>query len=79
MSSEIKKKKYQGPEEIIEDFFDIKTVIFPFSLMLREKEKYIYSGEEKMLFQKRHPIYRFLLLNEFSEYLIKNDLLKEGD
>ncbi len=75
MSSDIKKKKYQGPKEV----FDIKTVVFPFSLIPRKKEEYIYSGEEKMLFQKRHPIYRSLLLNEFSEYLIKNDLLKEGD
>lgn len=27
--------------------------IFPFSLMPRKKEEYIYSGEEKIFFQKR--------------------------
>ena len=66
MSSEIKKKKYQGPEEPIEEKFDVRALIIPFSLMLGKKEEYIYTGGEKIPFSNRHPIYRELILSEFA-------------
>ena len=70
MSSEIKKKKYQGLEGPIEERFDIKALILPFSLIPGKKEEYIYTGGEKIPFSERHPVYRELFLSEFSETLI---------
>ena len=69
MSSKIEKKKYQEPEEPIYETFDIKTIILPFSLINGTKEEFIYTGEERILFRRRHPIYVTIFLNEFSEYL----------
>ena len=66
MSSEIKKKKYQGPEVPIEEEFDVKAMVLPFSLMSRKKEEYIYFGGEKIPFRERHPVYRELFLSEFT-------------
>ncbi len=66
MSSEITKKKYQEPEVDIEEKFDLKTIIFPFSFMPGKKEDYIYTGGEKIPFNERHPAYRELFLSEFT-------------
>jgi hypothetical protein len=66
MSSEIKKKKYQGSEEPIEEKFDVKIIILPFSLMSGNKEEYFYIGGEKIPFSERHPVYRELFLSEFT-------------
>jgi len=66
MSSNIKKRKYQEPEEPIEKNFNIKTVILPFSLMPGKKDEYIYIGGEKMPFSKRHPVYQEIFLSEFA-------------
>ena len=66
MSSNIKKRKYQEPEEQIEEKFNVKTVIFPFSLLPGKREEYIYTGEEKIPFSERHPVYRELFLSEFA-------------
>jgi len=71
MSSNIKKRKYQEPEEPIEGNFDVKTVIFPFSLLPGKRELYIYTGEEKIPFRERHPVYQELFLSEFKIYLNK--------
>ena len=69
MSSEIKKRKYQGLEEQIEENFDVKTIILPFSLMSGKKEEYIYTGGEKLPFRKRHPEYKRLFMSEFAKDL----------
>ena len=53
-------------QEPIEEKFDVKALILPFSLMLGKKEEYIYTGGEKILFSNRHPIYRELFLSEFA-------------
>ncbi|KKL61635.1 hypothetical protein LCGC14_2193350 [marine sediment metagenome] len=69
MSSEVKKRKYLGPKAPIKEKFDVSNVIFPFSLMPGKKEEYIYTGEEKMVFSKRNPVYRDLFLSEFDVYV----------
>ncbi|KKL81029.1 hypothetical protein LCGC14_1998880 [marine sediment metagenome] len=66
MSSEIKKRKFQGPEEPIEEKFNVKTIIIPFYLMPGRKKEYIYTGGEKIPFSERHPVYRELFLSEFA-------------
>ncbi|KKL51337.1 hypothetical protein LCGC14_2296470 [marine sediment metagenome] len=69
MSSKIEKKKYQEPKGLKDELFDVKIIILPFSLIHGTKEEFIYTGEEKIPFRKRHPIYVSIFLNEFSEYL----------
>jgi len=66
MSSEIKKRKYQEPEEPTEENFDVKTLILPFSLLPGKKEEFIYTGGEKIPFRERHPVYQELFLGEFT-------------
>jgi len=36
---------------------------------LFQPSSFIYTGEEKMPFNKRHPVYRELFLNEFVIFL----------
>ncbi len=69
MSSEIKKKKYIKLEEFSEKRISIKSLILPFSLFPGKKEEYIYHGEEKMPFSRRHPVYIETFLSEFAIYL----------
>ena len=66
MSSEVKKRKHFGPKVSIKERFDVSYVIIPFSLMPGKIKEYIYTGEEKMVFSKRNPIYRELFLSEFA-------------
>ena len=67
MSSRATDKKHHGIENNIRDSFQVKNVIIPFSLFYGNRENYIYSGEEKIPFRKRHPLYKVILLNEFKE------------
>ncbi len=72
MSLETKKKEYQDFKEIGEEEFDIKSLVLSFAFFpetQKVEEEYIYTGEEKISFSKRHPVYRALFLNEFSEHL----------
>ncbi len=70
MSSEIKKRKYQEPEEP-QKKLNLKPLIISFSIFLERGEEFIYNGEERMLFSERHPVYRSLFLSEFATYLKK--------
>ena len=69
MSSKSIKKfvKIEYKEE--EEFFDLKRVVTPFSLFFLKDERYIYDGSEKILFSRRDPLYKTILLQEFSDSL----------
>ena len=67
MSSKSIDRKYHDTRNDFRDSFRLKNVIIPLSSIFTAKERYIYSGEEKIPFNKRHPVYRVLLLNEFRE------------
>ena len=67
MSSKSVDKKYHEIEYDIRESFQIKNLIIPFSLFFGNQESCIYSGEEKIPFKKRHPLYKVILLNEFRE------------
>jgi len=67
MSSKSVDKKNHEIEYDIRESFQIKNLIIPFSLFFGNQESYIYSGEEKIPFKKRNPLYKVILLNEFRE------------
>lgn len=67
MSSRAIDKKHHEIEYDIKQSLQIKNVIIPFSLFYGNRESYIYSGEEKFPFKKRHPLYKIIMLNEFRE------------
>lgn len=67
MSSKSVDKKHHEIEYDIRESFQIKNIIIPFSLFCGNRERYIYSGEEKIPFKERHPLYKAILLNEFLE------------
>lgn len=67
MSSRAIDKKHHEIEDNIRDSFQVKNIIIPFSFFFRTHESYIYSGEEKIPFRKRHPLYKIVMLNEFRE------------
>jgi len=45
---------------------DLKRVVIPFSSVFLKNEKFIYDGSEKVPFSKRDPLYKTILLQEFS-------------
>ena len=67
MSSKVIDKKHHEIRDDTRDSFQVRNVIIPFSLIFGNQETYIYSGDEKMPFSKRLPLYRAILLNEFKE------------
>ena len=67
MSSKSVDKKFHEIEYNIRDSFQVKNVLVPFSSFFGNRERYIYSGEEKIPFKKRHPLYKVILLNEFTD------------
>jgi len=67
MSSRAIDRKHHENKYDIRESFQVKNVFIPFSLFFGTPEDYIYSGEEKIPFKKRHPLYKAILLNEFRE------------
>lgn len=67
MSSKSIKKETVRIEFEIKEGFQVKSLAVPYSLFFRNQESFIYSGEEKIPFKKRHPRYKLILLNEFRE------------
>ncbi len=52
-----------------EDSIDFNKIIIPFSKFgISKCSEYIYEGLEKMIFKERHPRYKSILLDEFSEF-----------
>jgi hypothetical protein len=68
MSSRSIKKKFVKIEYKEEaEYFDLKRVVIPFSLFFPKDEIFIYDGNEKIPFSKRDPLYKTILLREFSD------------
>ncbi len=68
MSSRSIKKKFVKIEYKEEaEYFDLKRVVIPFSLFFPKDERFIYDGNEKIPFNKRDPLYKTILLQEFSD------------
>ena len=67
MSSKSIEQKVVHLEVEIKDSFQVKDIVIPYSLFFRRQEPFIYSGQEKMEFEKRHPLYKSIILNEFRE------------
>jgi hypothetical protein len=72
MSSETKEEKFRGIIVLFDEPFDIKNCIIPFSLFYPQPS-YIYSGEEKISFKDRDPLYKDILLREFVGRLVGED------
>jgi len=75
MSSKTVKKKIQVSTKVQiskKRPINIKKLAIPFSEFIGHvKPLYIYSGEEKVLFNNRHPEYQIIFKNEFSGELRK--------
>lgn len=64
-SKSIDKKIVEIDEFKDEEYFDLKRVMVPFSLVFLKDEQFIYDGTEKIPFSKRDPLYKKILNNEF--------------
>ncbi len=64
-SKSIDKKIVEIDEFKDEEYFDLKRVMVPFSLVFLKDEQFIYDGKEKIPFSKRDPLYKKILNNEF--------------
>lgn len=53
--------------EYEEEDFNLKRVVIPFSLFFLKDEKYIYNGSEEIPFKERDPLYKTILLHEFTD------------
>jgi len=67
MSSKSIDKKFVLTEYKEEEIFNLKRVIIPFSLFFLKDERLVYDGSEKIPFSKRDPLYKTILLHEFSD------------
>ncbi len=74
MSSKSIKKRFVEIE-YEEEVLNLKRIIIPFSLFFLKDERFIYDGSEKIPFGKRDPLYKTILLQEFSDNVrnINND------
>ncbi len=56
-----------------EDSINFNKIIIPFSKFgITKRLLYIYEGRENITFKERHPLYKTILLDEFTE-LNKSD------
>jgi len=51
----------------MEEVKNLKNVMIANSKSLKNKEKYIYVGTEKITFQERHPVFQMVLREEFRD------------
>ena len=69
MSSQTVEKKiviFSCDDSDKENSINFNEIIIPFSNFgSSQSPAYIYNGNEHIKFNKRHPVYRKLLLNEF--------------
>lgn len=65
MSSKSTDKKVVYLDVEVKDSFQVKDIVIPYALFFRRQQEFIYSGQEKIPFEKRHPLYRSIFLNEF--------------
>ena len=60
--------KIKNPDFIIEKPLNLKHSVISFSKICTSKNPcYIYSGNEKVAFGERHPIYQKIFKKEFTE------------
>lgn len=69
MSSKSIEQKFVEIEQKEEEYFDLRRAIIPFSLFFLKDEQFIYEGNEKIPFSKRDPLYKTILLQEFSDVI----------
>lgn len=62
----VDKKVVQLDVEIKESF-EVKDIVIPYSLFFRKQQQFVYLGHEKIPFEKRHPLFKSILLNEFRD------------
>lgn len=67
MSSKSTEEKIVYFEVEEKESIRIRDIVIPYSLFFRKQQEFIYSGKEKIPFEKRHPLYRTILLNEFRD------------
>ena len=67
MSSKSTDKKVIHIEFETKESFEVKDIVIPYSLFFRKQEPFIYSGQERIPFEKRNPLYKSILLNEFRD------------
>ena len=64
-------------DDIFEEFFSLNDLVISFSEIFgSERPQHIYSGNEKIPFKKRHPIYQAIFKKEFAKN-IKNLMSKK--
>jgi len=57
---------------IFEELFSLKDLVISFTEIFgSEKPQYIYIGNEKIPFKKRHPVYQTIFKKEFAENIRK--------
>ena len=69
MSSKTSKDKFQvaSKDQLSKNRpINIKEITIPFTKLIDVNPLYIYSGKEKIPFNKRHPEYQAIFLNEFA-------------
>ena len=55
-------------EDYQENSINFTRIIIPFSKFgLSKDSEYIYEGNENITFKKRHPAYKSIFLDEFTE------------
>jgi len=84
MSSKSAKRKHEELrkfEVAVEEHFDLRRAVISFSkLSENSTSEYIYTGQEKIPFKKRHPKYQSILRNEFASSIKKLDkFMGKGD
>ena len=67
MSSKSTDKKVVHFEVESKESFHVKDIVIPYPLFFRKALQFIYSGQEKIPFEKRHPLYKAIFLNEFRD------------
>ena len=55
-------------DDIFEEFFSLNDLVISFlEFFDSEKPQHIYSGNEKIPFKKRHPVYQAIFKKEFAK------------
>ncbi|MFW9896507.1 MAG: hypothetical protein ACFFD7_11940 [Candidatus Thorarchaeota archaeon] len=65
MSSDTKENNVVKVEYKEDEVLDLNPIVIPFSLFFPKKQHDIYDGSEKISFNKRDPLYKAILLQEF--------------
>jgi len=83
MSSKSVKRKHEEVrkyEVTVEDHFDLRRAVISFSKLSEySAPEYIYTGQEKIPFKKRHPEYQSILRHEFASSIKKfNKFMSKG-